>query len=77
MVFGVIYLWECIVMASCQWCLLDVCVCVVVLSSLVSVRLFAGRWWLVLCHLCGLGQSSWLLCALLVAYVSLRSSFDA
>ena len=29
----------------------------VVLSSLVSVRLFAGRWWLVLCHLCGLGQS--------------------
>ena len=26
------------------------------LSFFVSVRLSAGRWWLVLCHLCGPGQ---------------------
>ena len=38
-----------IVTASCWWCLFDVCV--VVLSSLVSVCLFAGRGWLVLCQL--------------------------
>ena len=43
------------VTASFWWCLLDVCM--VVLSSLVSVCLFAGRWWLVLCHQCGPDQS--------------------